>query len=108
MHRMLGKQAAKIRPVLQAEEGLGTRTGCAKTSDEGLKRHLRMPPGIPEKEIFTTDEEDVVDKEQYIKGKLKMQRRRSQGYSNGSASSSDDDTCVVEINLKPEKQPCNR
>ena len=65
---------------------------------EGLRKQRRESQGYPKNAIVDSDSEEVVEKEEYVKGKMKKQRRLSQGYAEGSGSS-DDEPGMVEINL---------
>ena len=64
----------------------------------GLRKQRRGSQGFPENAIVDSEEDDVVEEEEYLKGKMKKQRRLSQGYADG-AGSSDEESAMVEINL---------
>lgn len=65
---------------------------------EGLKKQRRVSQGYPENAIVDSENEDVVEQEDYLKEKMRKQRRLSQGYANGSGSS-DEESAMVEIDL---------
>lgn len=69
-------------PVSQMEEGRALTETC-----------------FPENAIVDSEDEDVVEQEDYLRGKMKRQRRLSQGYADG-AESSDEESAMVEVNLK--------
>ena len=81
------------------EEGTGNESDTtAHMLMEGLKKQRRSSQGYPEHAIVDSDEEDVVEQEDYLKGKMKTQRSFSQGYALGTESS-DEESCMVEIDL---------
>ena len=65
---------------------------------EGLKKQRRSSQGFPENAVVDSEDDDVVEQEDYLRGKMKKQRRMSQGYADGSGSS-DEESALVEINL---------
>lgn len=77
------------------EEGTDT---SAQTLMEGLRKQRRGSQGFPENAIVDSENEDVVEQEEYLRDKMKKQRRLSQGYADGSGSS-EEESVMVEINL---------
>ena len=82
-----------------------TQEGAENESDttadmlvESLRKQRRGSQGYPEYAVVDSDDEDVVEKEYYLKGKMKTQRSLSQGYALGTGSS-DEESCMVEIDL---------
>lgn len=65
---------------------------------EGLRKQRRGSQGFPENAIVDSENEDVVEQEEYLRDKMKKQRRLSQGYADGSGSS-EEESVMVEINL---------
>ena len=66
-------------PVTNMEEGTGNESDTtAHMLMEGLKKQRRSSQGYPEHAIVDSDEEDIVEKEDYLKGKMKTQRSLSQ------------------------------
>ena len=87
--------------MIKMEEGILTTAGDdSDTTDrmlmEGLKKQRRGSQGYPEN--VDSEDDDVVEQEDYLRGKMKKQRRLSQGYADGSGSS-DEESTMVEINL---------
>ena len=84
------------------EEGTAAETQSQDTAAqaliEGLKRQRRNSQGFPENAIVNSEDDDVIEEEDYLKEKLKKQRRHSQGYAT-EAVSSDEESNMVEINL---------
>ena len=84
------------------EEGTAAETQSQDTAAqapiEGLKRQRRNSQGFPENVIVNSEDDDVIEEEDYLKEKLKKQRRHSQGYAT-EAVSSDEEANMVEINL---------
>ena len=71
---------------------------------EGLKRQRRNSQGFPENAIVNSENDDVIEEEDYLKEKMKKQRRLSQGYAT-EAVSSDEESNMVEINLNEARSP---
>ena len=71
---------------------------AAQALIEGLKRQRRNSQGFPENAIVNSEDDDVIEEEDYLKEKMKKQRRHSQGYAT-EAVSSDEESNMVEINL---------
>ena len=93
------KNSAAEDPVANMEEGTGNESDTtAHMLMEGLKKQRRSSQGYPEYAIVDSDDEDVVEQEDYLKGKMKTQRSLSQGYALGTESS-DEESCMVEIDL---------
>lgn len=65
---------------------------------EGLKKQRRSSQGFPENAIVDSEEEDVVEQEDYLREKMRKQRRMSQGYADG-ARSSGEESDMVQIHL---------
>ena len=81
------------------EEGHGNDSDPTKQAlIKGLRKQRRGTQGYPLNAIVDSEEEDVVEQEDYIKEKMKKQRRFSQGYAAGSGSS-DEESTMVDINL---------
>ena len=81
------------------ERGHGTESDTTEQAlIKGLKKQRRGSQGYPEHAIVDSEEEDVIEQEDYIRDKMKKQRRFSQGYAAGSGSS-DEESTMVEINL---------
>ena len=83
------------------EEGIATgdkKDTAARALMEGLKKQRRGSQGYRENAIVDSEDDDVVEQEDYLRGKMKQQRRMSQGYADGSGSS-DEESAMVEINL---------
>ena len=85
------------------EEGTATVTQSQDTAAEalmkGLQKQRRSSQGFPENAIIDSEDEDVVEEEDYLKEKIKRRRSLSQGYADG-VKSSDEESDMVEINLK--------
>lgn len=77
------------------EEGTDT---SAQALMKGLRKQRRGSQGFPENAIVDSENEDVVEQEEYLRDKMKKQRRLSQGYADGSGSS-EEESVMVEINL---------
>ena len=84
------------------EEGTAAETQSQDTAPqaliEGLKRQRRNSQGFPENAIVNSEDDDVIEEEDYLKEKMKKQRRHSQGYAT-EAVSIDEESNMVEINL---------
>ena len=81
------------------EKGQGNESDSTEQAlIEGLRKQRRGSQGYPENAIVDSEDEDVVEQEDYLREKMKKQRRFSQGYADGSGSS-DDESVMVEINL---------
>ena len=81
------------------EKGQGNKSDSTEQAlIEGLRKQRRGSQGYPENAIVDSEDEDVVEQEDYLREKMKKQRRFSQGYADGSGSS-DDESVIVEINL---------
>lgn len=84
------------------EDGTSTAAPSLDTTAEalmkGLQKQRRSSQGFPENAIVDSEEDDVVEEEEYLKEKMKKQRRLSQGFADG-AESSDEESDMVEINL---------
>ncbi|CAH3177549.1 unnamed protein product, partial [Porites lobata] len=95
-------------PVSQMEEGTAAETQSQDTAAqaliEGLKRQRRNSQGFPENAIVNSEDDDVIEEEDYLKEKMKKQRRHSQGYAT-EAVSSDEESNMVEINLNEARSP---
>ena len=88
-----------VDPVRRMEEGTGAAADkSAQSLKEALRKKRRESQGYPKNAIVDSDNEEVVEKEDYVKEKMKKQRRLSQGYAEGSGSS-EDEPVMVEINL---------
>ena len=92
-----------VDPVIKMEEGILTKAGYdSDTTDrmlmECLKKQRRGSQGYPENALVDSEDDDVVEQEDYLREKMKKQRRLSQGYADGSGSS-DEESTMVEINL---------
>ena len=61
-----------------------------------ITNRRRMTQGIPQSDIIKSDDEEVVDQAEYIKEKMKKQRRQSRGYGEDPSS---EEECMVEVNL---------
>ena len=95
-------------PVSQMEEGTAAETQSQDTAAqaliEGLKRQRRNSQGFPENAVVNSEDDDVIEEEDYLKEKMKKQRRHSQGYAT-EAVSSDEESNMVEINLNEARSP---
>ena len=92
------QNSAAEDPVTNMEEGTGNESDTtAHMLMEGLKKQRRSSQGYPEHAIVDSDDEDVVEKEDYLKGKMKTQRD-TEGYALGTETS-DEESCMVEIDL---------
>ena len=73
------------------EEGTAAETQSQDTAAqaliEGLKRQRRNSQGFPENAIVNSEDDDVIEEEDYLKEKMKKQRRHSQGYATEAVSS---------------------
>lgn len=85
-------------PVSQMEEGTVAAESdtTARALMEGLKKQRRISQGFPENAIVDSEDEDVVEKEDYLREKMKKQRRLSQGYAEGMGSSDEETVITVE------------
>lgn len=80
----------------KTEEGVGETP--AQALMKGLRRQRKGTLGYPQNTIAESESEDEVNEKDYLKEKMKRQRRLSQGYADGSGSSADE-SVMVEINL---------
>ena len=80
------------------EEGLSDTSTQALR--DGLRKKRKESQGYPKNAIVDSDTEEVVEKEDYMKGKMKKQRRKSQGYADGAGSSDDEPPGMAKINLE--------
>ena len=81
------------------EEGISDISTQASLRD-GLRKKRKESQGYPKNAIVDSDTEEVVEKEDYMKGKMKKQRRRSRGYADGVGSSDDEPPGMAKINLE--------
>ena len=85
------------------EEGHGNESDpTGQALIKGLKKQRRGTQGYPLNAIVDSEDEDVVEQEDYIREKMKKQRSYSQGYAVGSGSSEEEST-MVEINLNEDR-----
>ena len=78
----------------------GSADSSAMVLREGLRKKRKESQGYPKNALVDSDTEEVVEKEEYVKGKMKKQRRRSQGYAEGTGSSEDEPPGMAKINLE--------